>query len=139
MTDPHDIPGVMTGAELLEREQRDAEMPARLKRLWDYLRRYCRGKARMRTTAQIGADLGVDPKAIVHHASALVKRFKKPVGSECTGDHRGIYVAVTSSEKRECAGQLRRRAFSILERARAYDEAPTSPTPPVQRELGFPS
>lgn len=129
-------PGIITGAELEARERRNG-MPEHLGRLWRYLNSHCRGKANMRMTAQIGEHLDVAPKNIVHQASALVRDYAKPIGSECAGEKRGIYVAVTRAEKNECAGQLWRRMMNTGKRLQAFIAAPMETAPPRQETFQF--
>lgn len=138
------IPGVTTGAVLAEREARNG-MPEYLARLWRFLNSHCRGRRNVMKTADIGVHLGYvvhsngkmtgDGKKIVHMASKLVRRYAKPVASNCTGTHRGLYVAVTREEKDACLAQLDSRIRNLARRRRAFDAAPMRTPIPRQEKL----
>jgi len=140
--------GIFTGAELLEREQRNG-MPEGLARLWRFLSKHCRGRRNAMKSADIGLRLGYvmhsngrmlgDGKKIVHLASALVGEHLKPVASVCTGpvEQRGLFVAVTRDEKDAESASLDGRIIALARRKRAFQAAPMKASPPKQGELHF--
>ena len=137
---------IITGAELLEREKANGELPPALDILWRFLSKHCRGRGNAMLAADIGVRLGHlvkgadgrrvgDGKTIVHMVSDLVNDHLKAVASITSGHHRGLFVAVTRQEKDVESQSIDSRIIALARRKRAFNKAPIEKQPPVQKEM----
>lgn len=145
---------IITGRQLADREAASEPLPPALADLWRFLDRHCRGHDNAMRSERIAVRLGLfrydrldrvvtdkngcavgDGKRIVHMVSSLVTDYAKPVASVCSGDHRGLFVAVSRQEKEIETRSIDSRIIALARRKRAFDAAPIEQRPPRQGEM----